>query len=87
MYIDLTPQSKLQPYVCFDWRLVAERGLRCYGHFHESQNESKTVASCELAFLLKASERFQPIHRCVLTVQNNATLFVIIPPAMSVLLN
>lgn len=54
MYIDLKLQNKLQPYVMFDWRLVAERGLRRYGHFH-SEAEPKTVASCEVAFLSKAS--------------------------------
>lgn len=55
MYIDIGLQSKLQPYVLFDWRLIAERGLRCYGHFHRLKEESKTVASCEISFLIKAS--------------------------------
>lgn len=54
MYIDLEPQSKLQPYVQFDWRLIAERGLRCYGHFHNQSREMRTVASCEICFLIKA---------------------------------
>lgn len=54
MYIDLELQSSLQPFVRFDWRLIAERGLRCYGHFHRLRNDAKTVASCELNFLLKA---------------------------------
>ena len=55
MYIDLETQNKLQPYVQFDWRLIAERGLRCYGHFHDCNRDSKTVASCEINFLLTAS--------------------------------
>lgn len=55
MYIDIELQSNLQPYVLFDWRLIAERGLRCYGHFHRLHEESKTVASCEISFLIKAS--------------------------------
>lgn len=55
MYIDLELNSKLQPYVLFDWRFIAERGLRCYGHFHAPQNESKSVATCEISFLIKAS--------------------------------
>lgn len=55
MYIELESQSRLQPYVSFDWRLVAERGLRCYGHFHEPRRESKSVATCEIGFLQKAS--------------------------------
>lgn len=54
MYIDLELQSSLQPFVQFDWRLIAERGLRCYGHFHRPRNDAKTVASCELNFLRKA---------------------------------
>lgn len=62
MYIDLELQSELQPYVSFDWRLIAERGLRCYGHFHLPIRESKTVASCEISFLVKASDRSE----CVL---------------------
>lgn len=58
MYIDTEIQSKLQPYVLFDWRLIAERGLRCYGHFHRWPNSgllNNTVASCEIGFLIKAS--------------------------------
>ena len=54
MYFDLGVESNLQPYVSFDWRLVAERGLRCYGHFHSKNNELKTVAACEIGFLIKA---------------------------------
>lgn len=54
MYIDTEPQNKLQPYVLFDWRLIAERGLRCYGHLH-ALDSSKSVASCEIGFLIKAS--------------------------------
>lgn len=57
MYIDLEVQNKLQPYVKFDWRLVAERGLRCYGHFHhQALGAGVSVADCELSFLLKARQ-------------------------------
>lgn len=55
MYIDLELENQLQPYVKFDWRLVAERGLRCYGHLHQLFKESRSVASCEICFLIKAS--------------------------------
>lgn len=62
MYIDLELQSNLQPYVLFDWRLIAERGLRCYGHFHRFKRDAKTVASCELNFLKKARHPPLSIH-------------------------
>ena len=55
MYMELDARSSLQPYVRFDWRLVAERGLRCYGHLHAngSSKSGRSPAACELAFLLK----------------------------------
>lgn len=55
MYIDMESNSLLQPYVEFDWRLIAERGLSFYRHYHRFEVECKTVASCEILFLMKVS--------------------------------
>lgn len=62
MYIDLEQNSKLQPYVLFDWRFIAERGLRCYRHCHVLQKESKSVATCEISFLIKARIENRILH-------------------------
>lgn len=61
MYIDLGRQSGLQPFVSSDWRLVAERGLRCFGHMHSPASDCKTVAACEIGFLLEARRATTPL--------------------------
>lgn len=76
MYIDLESRSKLQPYVEFDWRLVAERGLRCYGHFHNRTQDLNSVATCEISFLQKARLfRFSQLPIWSTTKTNFAFLF------------
>lgn len=56
MYVDLEAPSRLRAHVRFDWRLVAERGLRRFGHIHGWPN-TLLAGLCELNFLSSSSAK------------------------------